>query len=537
MWHTNWREDVWSQLDQAWDIIVIGGGITGAGILRAATHLGLRVLLVESNDFAWGTSSRSTKLVHGGLRYLGQRQFGVTFHSVRERERLLKEGPGLIEPMGFLLATYKGESATKQAFAVGLAAYDLFGCKWAHRYYEGDDFLMLAPHINAKGLRGGFRYFDAVTDDARLVLRIIREAVRAGGTALNYAAAEGLLFSKDRHVNGVILRDRVTDRTAEVHARVVINATGAWADRLRAQVGGTARIRPSRGSHLIFPAWRLPVAQAITLIHPRDGRPVFVLPWEGAVMAGTTDLDHHQPLDDEPHIAPAEIDYVMAALEAKFPALNLHPHDALSSFAGVRPIVGSGKGDPSKESRAHVVLEEKGLVTVTGGKLTTFRLMTLDALQAVRRIMPGLPSVNGSMPMLDPVAPELPDAKSLDGDMQRRLLGRYAAEALAIVAAAGPGELETIPGTNSLWAELRWAAREEGVVHLDDLLLRRVRLGLLLPRGALPILERIRAIVQPELGWDDARWQAEAMAYAELWARAYSIPVPAIAPSRPVMPG
>jgi glycerol-3-phosphate dehydrogenase len=524
MWQTNWRDNVWSQLDQPWDIIVVGGGITGAGILRAATHVGLRALLVEKNDFAWGTSSRSTKLVHGGLRYLRQGQFGVTRESVRERDRLVKEAPGLIESVGFLVPTYKGDSPSKRSLAAGLAVYDWFARKWDHRYYRGDDFLVLAPHIRTERLTGGFRYYDSIADDARLVLRVIREAVLAGATALNYATAESLLFAADGRVNGVSLRDGLTRRTAELRARAVVNATGAWADRLRSQVGGEARIRPSRGSHLIFPAWRLPIAQAVTLVHPQDGRPVFVLPWEGVTVAGTTDLDHGQHLDDDPQMTSEEVNYLMAALDARFPSLSLDAADAVASFAGVRPLVGSSKGDPSKVSRAHAVWEENGLLTITGGKLTTFRLMALDTLKAARHLLPDLPPVNSDIRMLDPIVTDLPGTASLDGRTEHRVLGRYGAEAPAVIASAGPGELEPVPETNSLWVELRWGARSEGVVHLDDLLLRRVHIGLLLPQGAMPIIEEIRSVVQPELGWDDAHWEAEVAAYTETWKRGYSVP-------------
>nr|MBC7244271.1 glycerol-3-phosphate dehydrogenase/oxidase [Chloroflexota bacterium] len=525
MWQGDWRNDVWSQLDQPWDLIVIGGGITGAGILRQATHLHLRTLLIEKNDFAWGTSSRSTKLVHGGLRYLAQGQYSVTRQAVREREWLMNQAPGLINPLGFLFGIYRGESPSHSTAAIGLAAYDLFGHKWAHRYYKGDDFLMLAPHINRERLKGGYRYFDAVTDDARLVLRLILEAVDAGGVALNYAAAEHLLLGHDGKVRGVVVRDRLTERTLELEARVVISATGAWADQLRTQVGGQPRIRPSRGSHLLFPAWRLPVAQAITLVHPRDKRPVFVLPWEGAALAGTTDLDHRQPLDEEPRVESNEIEYIMEALEAKFPSLRLQTKDIMATFSGVRPIVASGKGvDPHKESRAHIVLEENGLVTITGGKLTTFRPMALDALRTAQRVWSAMPNPDGHAPMFDPVPPDLNGSTKLDTYARQRLLGRYGMHAAALVAAAKPDELDIIPETDTLWAELRWAARHEGVVHLDDLLLRRVRIGLLLPHGALPLMERIRAIVQPELAWGDERWEAEVAAYADIWTRAYSPP-------------
>jgi glycerol-3-phosphate dehydrogenase len=525
MWQTNWRDGVWSQLGQPWDVIIVGGGITGAGVLRAATGLGLRALLVEAKDFAWGTSSRSTKLVHGGLRYLAQGQFGVTRESVQERERLIKEGPGLVDWLGFLMPVYEGSSTSKRKVAVALAAYDWFARKWQHRYFEHDDFLMLAPHVGQEGLRGGWRYYDAVTDDARLVLRVIREAVRAGGTAINYARAQELLFGSDGQVAGAVLRDGLAERQAEVHARAVVNATGPWADGLRAKVGGEPRIRPSRGSHLTFPSWRLPVAQAINLVHPRDGRLVFVLPWEGVTVAGTTDLDHHQPVNEEPSMTAGEVQYLMEALHVRFPALALRADDAIASFAGVRPIVGTGKGDPSKESRRHVVLEEEGLVTIAGGKLTTFRPMAWDTLQAVRRLLPDMSPAEDDMVMLDAVQDDLPDADGLDEGQWRRLLGRYGADAPALVAAAREKELEPIQDTPYLWAELRWAARNEAVIHLDDLLLRRVRLGLLLPEGALPIMERVRAVAQPELGWDDERWDVEAARYADVWRRAYGVPV------------
>ncbi len=527
MWEKNWRDEVWSQLDQPWDVIVVGGGITGAGILREATRLGLRALLVEKRDFGWGTSSRSSKLVHGGLRYLKEGKLRLTRASVHERERLLQEGPGLIDPLGFLLATYKGDHPGRWTFSAGLSVYDLLALQWSHRHYSAEDFQMLAPHIAQEGLKGGFRYGDAQTDDARLVLRVIREAVADGGVALNYVAADAVLRDRTVHtapVCGVRLRDEVSERTAEVHGKVVINATGAWADRFREMVGAPARIRPLRGSHLIFPGWRLPVAQAVSFLHPLDRRPVFIFPWEGITLIGTTDVDHDQLLDEEPSISSQEVAYLMAAVESQFPSLNLTLDDVISTFAGVRPVIGSGREDPSQESRDHVVWEENGLLTVTGGKLTTFRLIALDALKAVRHQLPRLPSLDADMPVLNPVDVELPGAECLDEATRRRLLGRYAADAPALIAAARPGELESISGTQTLWAELRWAARAEGVVRLDDLLLRRVRLGHLFPEGGKALMPQIRAICQGELGWDDTHWEAEEMAYLDLWRAGYGLP-------------
>ena len=534
MWSRNWREEVWAQLEsdgRKWNLIVVGGGITGAGIFREATRLGLSALLVEKRDFGWGTSSRSSKLVHGGLRYLKERKLHLTRVSVHERERLLHQGPGLIDPLGFLLATYKGDRPGRWIYGAGLSVYDLLALQWTHEHYSADDFQMLAPHISHKGLTGGFRYGDAQTDDARLVLRVIREAVADGGLALNYAAAEGVIKSENSSlVEGVRLRDQVTGRQLEVSGTVVINATGAWADRLREQVGVPARIRPLRGSHLIFPSWRLPVAQAISFLHPVDRRPVFIFPWECITLVGTTDVDHDQPLDEEPRISGEEVAYLMAAVEAQFPALQLGLDDIISTFAGVRPVIGSGHADPSKESRDHVVWEEDGLLTVTGGKLTTFRLIALDALRSVRKRLPDLSPLDDEVPVLNQVDLTLPGAEHLTELTRRRLLGRYGADAPALVQAAEPGELEPIPSTEILWAELRWAARAEGVVHLDDLLLRRVRLGHLLGEGGESILPRIRTICQTELGWDDTRWEGEEAEYLRLWQSAYSLPAGEVIP-------
>lgn len=529
MWERNWREAIWSQLDQPWDIVVIGGGITGAGILREATRLGMRALLVEQRDFAWGTSSRSSKQVHGGLRYIKEGNLRLMHESIQERERLMREGPGLINPLGMLLTLYKGDRPGRWTFKAALSIYDLLAGRWQHRHHSATTMQMLAPHITPEGLEGGFFYGDAQTDDARLVLRVIHEAVADGGLAINYVAARDLLLA-DGRVVGVRLHDKAQDRVAEVHAQVVINATGVWVDRLRGQVGAAARMRPLRGAHLVFPRWRVPVAQSVGLAHPVDMRPIFIMPWEGATLVGTTDADHRQALDEETGISPAEVAYLMAAVETVFPSLDLTLDDVIAAYAGVRPVIGSGKADPTKESRDHAVWDERGLLTVTGGKLTTFRVIALDALAAVRHRLPNMPPPDEQIPMLNQVSPSLPGAEHLDETARRRLLGRYGADAPALLATAHPRELETIPGTPILWAELRWAARAEGVVHLEDLLLRRVRLGLLLPQGGAALLPTIRVICQPELGWDDTRWETEEAAYLTLWQRYYRLPDPATIP-------
>ncbi len=528
MWNVSWREQTWAELDQPWDVVIVGGGITGAGLLREATRAGLRALLVEQRDFAWGTSSRSSKLVHGGLRYLKNVQIRLTLESVRERDRLLHDAPGLVNRLGFVISNQPGAWRSSLLFRVGLMVYDVLARRWQHEHLDARRLRWLAPHLGVASA-GGLHYADAQTDDARLVLRVLQEATAAGGSALNYVAASALLRAGERVV-GVVLHDQIGERTAEVRAQVVINATGAWADVLRQQIGGATRMRPLRGSHLLFAGWRLPVAQAITFEHPDDGRPVFVLPWEGATIVGTTDCDHSSPLNVEPQISADEAAYLLRAVQTTFPSLNLAASDVISTWSGVRPVVDTGASDPSKESRDHVVWLEQGLLTVTGGKLTTFRLIALDALRALRGELPKL-RLNKQAPAVDPVDTTQPLA-GVPRQLQARLWGRYGRWAAELVAAAQPGELAPIPGTPTLWAELRWAARYEGVQHLDDLLLRRVRIGQTLPHGALEHRVRIRSICQPELGWSDERWLQELSAYRELIERCYSMP--AQLPSAPV---
>jgi glycerol-3-phosphate dehydrogenase len=505
----------WSQLHQQWDVLVVGGGIVGAGILREASQLGLQSLLVEQRDFAWGASSRSSKLLHGGLRYLKSGKFQLVRDAVQQREFLLEAYPGLIMPVGFLFPTYKGKSPGPLAYRFILSLYDLLASRRDLRHYRTDTFQFLAPHMDQADLTGGFRVREAQTDDARLVLRVLHEAMDAGGMALNYVQAEELLWQQGRVV-GVRLRDQEQDRSAEVYAKVVINATGAWADKLRGQMAAQRHLRPLRGSHLIFPAWRLPAAQALGWVHPLDRRPVFLVPWEGATLVGTTDIDHAQSLDEEPGIQPEEVAYLMAALEDQFPNLQLTLDDVIATFSGVRPVIGTGQANPSREGRDHVVWEERGLLTITGGKLTTFRLMVADALKVAGIHLPKTRSSTA----LYGEALKLEQGKDV---RDLRLLGRYGTDARHLLTTADINELEEIPGTRTLWAELRWVARES-VVHLDDLLLRRVRLGLLLPDGGKAHLATIRQLCQRELGWTDERWEEEERSYLSLIRTHYSLP-------------
>jgi len=523
-WNDEWRGEILSRLNQDWDLVIIGGGITGAGIFRSAVSAGLKTLLLEASDFAFGTSSRSSKLVHGGFRYLYNKQYHVTYESVTERQRLLREAPALIDPLAFNLPNYDSYRIPSWMFNAGLAIYDFMGAKWDHRALSFQQMQRAIPGLSPDGFRKGFRYFDAVLDDARLVFRIIRETVADGGTALNYARVVGFLRDRQGGVRGVTLQDMSSPQQEilEIAARAVINASGPWSDQVRSPLQMPDKLRPLRGSHIILPGQRLPVTEAVTFFHPHDKRAMFVIPWEGTTMVGTTDIDHsgaNFQASAEPFADRSEIDYILAGVSFLFPLTEITHKDILSTFAGLRPVINTGAATPSKESRAHQVWIEHGLITVSGGKLTTFRIMARDTLEQVARVIGQPIKIDPRLPMLKPLGGQtLRSANPLE----RRLLGRSGVEASTIIKHASTQDLQHINGLPASWAELKFAASSEAVIHLDDLLLRRTRVGMLLPQGGRMWMPDIRAAVQDQLDWSDQRWQQEHDRYFEIWKRYYS---------------
>jgi glycerol-3-phosphate dehydrogenase len=508
----------------AWDLIIVGGGITGAGVLREAARRGYRALLLEQKDFSWGTSSRSSKMVHGGLRYLAAGDYKLTRDSLQERERLLQEAPGLVERMGYYFTVRRKTFPNRFAMSLVLAIYDWIAGIRGHRACDNRELLQVFPGIRIDDLKGACYYTDAVTDDSRLVLRVLQEALEAGGSALNYVPVKHLLVEEDE-VQGIVLEDPDTRENLEVRAPVVISATGAWADLLRNEVNPEKRVRPLRGSHLVFPAAKLPVSHALALLHPQDKRAVFIFPWERTTVVGTTDLDHSLSLDAEVRITGEELDYLLAAVNHQFPQLHLAPGDVISTYSGVRPVIGADSGlHPSKERRDHAVWCDRGLVTVSGGKLTTFRLIALDAIDAAADRLPS-PRVNGHQTRI--FTPPTLSAESLqpaDPAWGERLLGRYGHLAAALLEAAPVEEREKIAGTDFCLAECRWAIRHEAVRHLDDLLLRRTRLGQLLPHGGEALFETLERMFAEERGWDADHWRDELRRYLEIWQRYYGLP-------------
>lgn len=504
----NWRERLWEEIERPWDLVVVGGGITGAGIAREAARVGLRVLLVEQADFASGTSGASSKLVHGGLRYLASGQWRLTLESVRERQALLTAAPGLVRRLDFVLPMYADSRPGRLAMGAALTLYDLMARQRSARYLGVGPATWRTPYLRRQDFRGAFIYPDAATDDTRLVLRVLADAVADGAAVVNYCGVQSLLRTKGL-VTGVRVEDRILGCSAEIRASAVVNATGPWADGLRAEIGGSARLRPLRGSHLLFPFARLPLAQAFTLFHPQDKRPLFAFPWQGASLVGTTDIDHRDWPGQPARMGDGEADYLIAALAHYFPSLALTRADALSAYAGVRPVVASGAASPSAEPRERALWLENGLLSVTGGKLTTYRHTALEALRALADRLPALGRLDASTPILE-------------GAGSGRLAGRYGAAAAQMRAQFPAGEFAPIAGTDYSRAELRWSTRHEAVTNLADLLLRRTRLGLLLPGGGVDLLEEIADLCREELGWDRQRWAGERAAYLDHWQRQHA---------------
>lgn len=510
--------------DTAWDVIVIGGGITGAGVLREATRAGLKAILLEQRDFAWGTSSRSAKWVHGGLRYMQQGQPHVTWESVRERERLLREVPGLIDIHSFYMPFSTSQGKQRSIMRLAVAIYDLMAGKWRHKMAPRAEVLQRFPGLKADSLRDALVFYEAQTDDARLTLRVISEAQAAGGVALNYTRAAQLLMENDQ-VTGVIAQDAQSGEQITLKAKQVIAATGAWADKIRSQVPSTSneRLRPLRGSHLLLSAERLPFKQTVVLNHPVDGRHICIGPWQGRIVVGNTDLDHKQDIDLEAAVSASEVDYLLAPLTKHFPELQIGREDIIATFSGVRPVVDSGKANPSKESRDHVVWQDHGVLTIAGGKLTTFRHIARDALKAAQARI-GTLKLDNSDRVFDSYTLPQGLADGLEPQVAQRLVGRYGADTAQLLQQAKRADLQPIPGTTTLWAELAWCAGHEQVRHLEDLLLRRTRIGLLLSKGGEEHFERIRHLAQGPLGWTDERWAEEVAAYRKLWDECYSVP-------------
>ena len=484
-------------------MLVIGGGITGAGVALDAASRGLRTALVERDDFGAGTSSKSSKLVHGGLRYLSQGDYGLVAQALAERQRLLQNAPHLVRPLPFLVPTY-GNRAKTRAISAALWTYDLIGgfrIGSLHRRLSVADTLARSPALRGDRLAGGLLYLDAYADDARLTLAIIRTAVldhRA--VAANHTPVRELLPGAGAVVDA-------GGRAIEVRASVVVNATGVWAGTIAG--GGPATIRPAKGVHVTVPAALVPTEVALVLPVPADGRSIFVVPWPGTdrVYIGTTDTDYDGPLDS-PTCTPEDTAYLLDAVNASL-RTTLSAGDVVGDWAGLRPLVaGAGSERSADLSRRHRVSRADGVVTIAGGKLTTYRAMAADTVDEVQAVL-GRPRTRSRTSTL-----ALRGAGAGAGD--DHLTSRYGSEARVVRAliAGDPSLAEPlVPTLPYQRAEALYAARYEMARTVDDVLARRTRSLILARDASVDAAAGVAELIGPELGWTDADAAAQVQAY------------------------
>ncbi len=362
------------------DVLVVGGGITGAAVARDVALRGLHVGLVEKGDYASGTSSRSSQLIHGGLRYLEHFDFGLVFEALRERQILIRTAPHLISPQTFLFPAYRGDRTGPWRMRLGLAAYDIlagFRSIGRHKRIRLRDVATVEPGLRTSGLRALASYFDATTNDARLTLAVLRSAAAAGALAVNYTKVIGLRCSDGGRVSGARARDELSGSEFEIRARVIANAGGVWAGEIF-ELTGSPRpglVRPSKGSHLVLEQERLPVRNALIFESPIDHRIMFVIPWGGFTLVGTTEVEFDGPAD-EVGSSPAEVAYLLESVGKVLPHAGPTPADVCGTYAGLRPLVAEGDLPTGATSREHAIMEAPAnLFTIAGGKLTTHRLM------------------------------------------------------------------------------------------------------------------------------------------------------------------
>ena len=511
------------------DLLVIGGGITGAGVARAAALRGLTVAVVEARDFASGTSSRSSKLIHGGLRYLQQGEIALVREAARERQALRRIAPHLTVKMPMLVPVYGRTSAGLYKLRLGLTLFDKLAAVAAddrHRTLSREEALAAEPRLAPDRLQGAGVYPEYVTDDARLVLDTLKAAHHAGAIAVNYTRVTAL--GPPGGVRTVELRDEESGRALTAQARVMVNAAGPWVDAIRAldRPAAPPVLHLTKGIHLVFRAEALPVHHCVVM-RACDGRPVFAVPRGPWVYVGTTDTSYEGPLE-EPPVTNADAAYLLEALGRSFAGFALGVRDVIGAWAGLRPLIHEEGRSPSEISRKdEIAVGASGLVTIAGGKLTTYRRMAERVLDAARPLLGGVPISSaadlqplaggdlGGAPDLTAYAASAAVRSGMEGvasDVLTRLIETYGSDAPEVVRDAGgePGALAPLaPGIALSTAEVRHAARREMACTLADVLERRSPLALFATEDARAVAPAVARILAREIGWNAARLDAE----------------------------
>jgi glycerol-3-phosphate dehydrogenase len=505
-------EKLASTVEEPLDLLVVGGGITGAGIALDAAARGMSVGLVERLDFASGTSSKSSKLVHGGLRYLEQREFGLVREASSERDLLIRLAPHLVEPIPFAIPV--SDRWIKARFGVGLWAYDAlatFRNLRVHRRLDQQEIEDLIPPLPKNKIKGGYLFYDSKTDDVRLVMEVLVQACRYGATVANYAAVRDLSGSDE--MCEAFVEDTISGSLFRVRAKRVALAGGVWTDRLEGLANNQAspRLRPSKGVHLVFSKDALPLGEAAAFIPDAEReRMLFVIPWLDHVLVGTTDTTYEGDID-HPTVDENDRDYCLGAVNHAF-GLSLDSSDVAGAYAGLRPLI-MGKRDATSDlSRRHAVYDvSAGVFGITGGKLTTYRRM---AREAVDRVVDGLGMQAKSKTHWIKLGCSDLSALGLAVERRARRLGvsdasaehlirSYGDRALAVLDLAADADLTTalVSGYLPIGAEASYCARSEMAVELSDLLSRRTRLSLIDPAAGVGKGSRAAEIMGREHGW------------------------------------
>ena len=510
--------------NRAFDLLVIGGGMTGTGIAVDAAARGLSVALIERDDFASGTSSKSSKMVHGGLRYLQQNEFGLVYENLHERQRLLRNAPHLVSPLPFLIPLFGKDGMVSKtvarAYKTALWLYDITG-GWRigkrHRNVDRAEVVQHFPNLDVSGLVAGFVYYDARGDDARVALTLARTAADHGAIVANYVEATSFLHDAAGRVTGAVVTPKAPGEAAapfEVSARVVVNAAGVWADEVSWLEEGVTEqtISPAKGVHISVPADRLPCDIAAVIPVPKDKRSIFVVPWYESpyTFLGTTDTSYDGPIDD-PRCEEEDVDYLLDAINA-LTSSKLTRADVTGVWAGLRPLIkpASGKKVSARTadlSRRHKVeTSAEGVVLVTGGKWTTYRKMAEDAVDEVGRQLPGTAKCpTRSLPLHGSPGKKNVPVPGVSAELATHLANRYGTDAPAVAAliTADARLAEPVVATLPyIGAEVVWAVRSEMAITLEDVLSRRTRAHLQNARSTVEAAPRVAEIMAAELGWD-----------------------------------
>lgn len=525
------------------DMLIIGGGITGAGILRDAASRGLRALIVERGDFASGTSGRSTKLIHGGLRYIAQGQLSMTRESCRERDLLLRLNPHLVRPIPFLWPVFEGGRTPLWQVRAALSLYwglANFRSSARFRTLRPERVAEFSQDLRSEGLRGAGFFHDGQVDDARLVLETLVSARRLGGEAVNHAEVYEFLRGDENKVVGARVRDKESGESREIRADVVVNAAGPAVERVRGLDRPISKpeIRPAKGVHLVIPRDRVHCECAI-VFDARDGRHLCLIPWDEVALIGTTDSFTDQI--DEPVVTIEEVHYMLSAANDAFPRLALTTNDIRCAFAGVRPLVADGDEEsPSGSvSREHKIYDDpSGLLSVTGGKLTTYRTMAEAVVKRALRRLPQErqaalgPSLTATLPLREDEF----DVAELEAALESRyglaphriahLVRTHGLDAEELLRVAEPELRRPIGSSRYTYAEIPWCFGTECPVTLCDLLEHRMRLALFAIGQGLPDLDEITQVAAAAAGWDAERAREEAASYVSAVRTRYQIAPP-----------